>query len=150
VAIPYLLDSLSDRGGIRSIVDALAATRDLALPDDEAAVPFPPAWLREETSVLELRPDDNPRHLMRDEAAILLDRLIVRVARGRGAIDVAIGECLGALSVGDRVLRLGYSGVGDYARERLDVEPRTSHSMARLARELRARPVLREPFTAGR
>ncbi len=124
-----MLDSLSDRGGIRSIVDALAATRDLAMPDDEAAVPFPPAWLREETSVLELRPDDNPRHLMRDEAAILLDRLIVRVARGRGAIDVAIGECLGAL---------------------FDVEPRTSQSMARLARELRARPVLREPFTAGR
>ncbi len=100
-------------------MDALAGTRDLALPDDEAAVPVSPAWLREETSVLELRPDDNPRHLMRDEAAILLDRLIVRVARGRGAIEV-------------------------------DVEPRTSQSMARLARELRARPVLREPFTAGR
>jgi hypothetical protein len=129
-------------------VSALAAAPDVELPG-VAAVPVPPAWLCEETSVLELRPDDDPRHLMREEAAILLDRLLVRVARGRGAIDVAIGECLGALSVGDRVLRLGYSGIGDYAYERLDVQPRTAQAMARLARELRARPLLRAAVHQG-
>lgn len=80
---------------------------------------------------------------------MLLDRLLVRVARGRGAIDVALGECLAALSNGDRVLRLGYSGLGDYARERLDVQPRTAQAMAHLARALRARPLLRDAVHRG-
>src|SRR5574342_817963 len=42
------------------------------------------------------------RGLLRDAAALLLDRLLTPVARGRGALDVAIGEALGALSLGDR------------------------------------------------
>ncbi|MFL5262321.1 MAG: hypothetical protein ACJ79L_07950 [Anaeromyxobacteraceae bacterium] len=57
--------------------------------------------------------------VLRGQAALLLDRLLTRVARCHGAIDVAVGERLAALAVGDRTLRLGFAGVGDYARERL-------------------------------
>jgi hypothetical protein len=56
----------------------------------------------------------------RGEAALVVDRLLVRVARSRGALDVAIGERLAALALGDRTLRLGFASLGDYAREKLD------------------------------
>ena len=121
---------------------ALAAATDLALP-------APPAWLVEECGWLEPPPVDERAYVLRDEAATLLDRLLVRVARGRGAIEVALGEALAALSVGDRALQLGYSSLGDYARERLDVAPRTAQAMVRLARALRERPVLRGAVIAG-
>jgi hypothetical protein len=88
-------------------------------------------------------------HLRRDEAGLLLDGLLVRVARGRGALDVAVGEGLAALAGGDGALRLGYSGIGDYARERLGVKARTAQAMARLARELRDRPLLRAAVWRG-
>jgi hypothetical protein len=84
-----------------------------------------------------------------DEAARLVDWLFARVARGRGALDVAIGEGLHALGQGDRTLRLGYAGVGDYARERLGIPASTAVKMARLARELRERPLLRAAVLAG-
>jgi HNH endonuclease len=58
--------------------------------------------------------------VMRGEAALVVDRLLVRVARSRGALDVAIGERLAALALGDRTLRLGFASLGDYAREKLD------------------------------
>jgi hypothetical protein len=83
------------------------------------------------------------------EAVRVIDALLVRVARGRGALDVAIGEGLAALSVGDRVLRLGYAGVGDYARERLGIAASTAAKMVRLARALRERPLLRAAVRAG-
>src|SRR6266568_3187 len=87
--------------------------------------------------------------VLRDEAAILLDRLLTRVARSRGALDVAVGERLAALAVGDRVLRLGFSGIGDYGRERLGMSGRMAQELARLARELRDRPVLAEAVRNG-
>jgi 5-methylcytosine-specific restriction endonuclease McrA len=93
-------------------------------------------------------PDEIP-HLWREEAAPLVDGLLVRVARGRGALDVAIGEGLAALADGDRALRLGFSGIGDYARERLGIAGRTAQAMARLARGLRDRPVLRQAVRGG-
>src|SRR3954468_12829724 len=84
-----------------------------------------------------------------DEAARLVDWLFARVARGRGALDVAMGEGLHALGQGDRTLRLGYSGIGDYARERLGIAASTAVKMARLARALRERPVLRYAVRSG-
>src|SRR3954468_8414584 len=53
--------------------------------------------------------------VLRSEAGLLLDKLLSRCARGRGALDVAVGEGLAAMAVGDRVVRLGFSGIGDYA-----------------------------------
>ncbi len=60
-------------------------------------------------------------HIDRDEASLLIDGLLSRVARSHGALDVAIGERLAVLAAGDRVLRLGYSSIGDYALERLGI-----------------------------
>jgi hypothetical protein len=109
----------------------------------------PPAALEEAARALEVLTPRERRGVLRDEAALLLDGLLVRVARGRTAIDVALCEGLGALSVGDRLLRLGWSGVGDYARERLGVAARTGQVMARLGRALGERPLLRAAVRSG-
>ena len=79
----------------------------------------------------------------------LLDGLLVRVARGRGAVDVAVGERLGQLQEGERMLRLGYAKLADYGREVLGLAGRTAQAMARLSRELRARPVLAAAVRRG-
>src|SRR5574342_1020215 len=89
------------------------------------------------------------RGLLREEAALLVDRLLAPVARGRGALDLAIGEALGALSLGDRALRLGYASIGNYAREKLGLPPRTAQAMARLSRELHQTPLLRDAVLRG-
>ena len=83
------------------------------------------------------------------DAAVHVDRLLVRVARGHGALDVTLGECLAAMAAGDRVLRLGFAGLGDYAREVLGIEARTALAMARLARELAERPLLQAAVRRG-
>ena len=83
------------------------------------------------------------------EIARLVDAVIVCLARGRGALEVAIGEALDALSVGDRVLQLGYTNIGDYARERLGIAASTAVKMARFAKALRARPLLQAAVRSG-
>ncbi len=112
-----------------------------------------PAWtlgaLAHAAWQLEPPPPHEKKSVLRPEAAHLIDSLLARVARGRGALDIAIGAALARLSEGDRALRLGYSGIGDYARERLGIAGRTAQAMARLARELRERPLLREAVRRG-
>lgn len=80
--------------------------------------------------------------LPRGETSLLVDGLLLRVARGRGAVDLAVGDRLDQLSQGERLLRLGYAKLSDYGREVLGVAGRTTQAMARLSRELRARPLL--------
>ncbi|HZY02966.1 MAG TPA: HNH endonuclease signature motif containing protein, partial [Anaeromyxobacteraceae bacterium] len=92
---------------------------------------------------------DQRRGLFRGEAALLVDRLLTPVARGSGALEVAIGEALGALSVSDRTLQLGYVSIGDYARERLGLGARKAQAMAQLSRELGQTPLLREAVLRG-
>ncbi len=87
--------------------------------------------------------------LRREECAYLLDGLLTRVARARGALDVAIGDLLSDLDQGERVIALGHSGVADYGREVLDVGASTARNLARLARALRERPLLREAVWRG-
>ena len=82
-------------------------------------------------------------------AAVRVDRLLVRVARGHGAVDVALGECLAAVGAGDRTLRLGFAGLADYAREVLGMAGRTALGLARLSRELGERPLLRAAVRRG-
>ena len=84
-----------------------------------------------------------------DEIARLVDTVIVCLAQGRGALDVAIGEALDALSVGDRILQLGYTNIGDYARERFGIAASTAVKMARFAKTLRARPFLQAAVRSG-
>jgi hypothetical protein len=125
---------------------SLAARSDVSASSGPAA---PPAALEEAARALEVVSPRERRSVLRGEAALLLDGLLVRVARGRVALDVALCEGLGALSVGDRLLSLGWSGVGDYARERLGVAARTGQVMARLGRALAERPLLRAAVRSG-
>jgi hypothetical protein len=78
-----------------------------------------------------------------------VDGLLTRVARGRGALDVAIGDGLEQLTRGDRLLRLGYSGLGDFAVARLGMSGGAARRMARLARALHDRPVLLAAVRSG-
>jgi hypothetical protein len=83
------------------------------------------------------------------QVAYLIDKVLAPLSRGRGALEIAIGEGLAALAVGDRVVALGYSNIGDYAREALGINASTAVKMARLARGLRDRPLLREALRSG-
>jgi len=62
---------------------------------------------------------------------------------------VTIGEGLDALNVGRRAMDLSYSNIGDFAREELGINASTATKMARLARRLRDRPLLREAVRRG-
>jgi len=126
------------------------------LPASASSPPSPTAFdpraldaLAVEGWMLELVAPHERSSVERSEAAALLDRLLVRVARGQGALEVALGEALRALSVGDRLLELGYVSVGDYARERLGIGASTARTAAKLAEALRTRPLLRDAVRTG-
>src|SRR5919197_3344896 len=78
-----------------------------------------------------------------------IDALLANVARGHGALDIAIGEHLAALEIGDRVLRLGFVSIRDYAREMHGIPASTAEKMARFARRLRDCPTLRAAVRDG-
>jgi hypothetical protein len=82
--------------------------------------------------------------------AAQLGTLLRNVTAGYGALDVAIGEGLEALNVGRRAMDLRYSNIGDYAREELGINASTATKMARLARKLRERPLVREAVRQGK
>jgi hypothetical protein len=77
------------------------------------------------------------------------EKLLAQCARVQGELDLAIGDGLAALCVGDRLISLGFSNLRDYAREVLDVAERTAEAMAQLSRGLRTRPLLRAAVRAG-
>jgi hypothetical protein len=77
------------------------------------------------------------------------ERALAGLARTEGALDLAIGEGLLALCLGDRLVALGFSCLGDYAREMLGIGERKAQTMAQLARELRTRPLLRAAVRSG-
>jgi HNH endonuclease len=83
------------------------------------------------------------------ELARIVDGLLTCGARGRGAVDVAIGDCLDALSVGERALELGYSNIPDYAREEHGIPASTAVKMMRLSRALRSRSLLHAAVREG-
>ncbi len=81
--------------------------------------------------------------------ALRADKHAVRVARGRGVIDLALGETMHELFKGDRLLQLGYSKQADYMRERMGESPRTMFQCLQLAEGLRERPLLRRAVITG-
>src|SRR5438445_8483843 len=76
--------------------------------------------------------------------------LLRNITAGHCALDVVIGEGLDALNVGRRAMDLSYSNIGDYAREELGINASTATKMARLARRLRERPLVREAVRQGK
>ncbi|HSN90388.1 MAG TPA: HNH endonuclease, partial [Anaeromyxobacteraceae bacterium] len=45
------------------------------------------------------------------------ERILAWASRAQGALDLALGEGLFAMTLGDRLVARGYSCLGDYARE---------------------------------
>jgi hypothetical protein len=85
------------------------------------------------------------------EFSRIVDGVLTNVARGHGALALAIGECLEALAVGDRVFEVGgYCNVPDYARERHGIPASTAVKLLRFSRELRNRPLLRAAVREGK
>ncbi|MGZ6125460.1 MAG: hypothetical protein ACXWLR_10910, partial [Myxococcales bacterium] len=78
-----------------------------------------------------------------------LDALLCNITTGYNALELAIGDGLAALETGRRAMDLGYSNVGDYAREELGVNASTAAKKARLSRTLRDRPLVREALRRG-
>jgi hypothetical protein len=79
----------------------------------------------------------------------VFERVLAQSGRFTAALDLAIGDGLAALTVGDRLIQLGFSCLRDYAREVLDVAERTAESMVQLSRGVRSRPLLRDAVRAG-
>jgi hypothetical protein len=77
-----------------------------------------------------------------------VERGLRQSARIEGAIELAVAGGLLALTAGDRLCRLGLR-LDDYAREVLDLQPRTALKRVRLAEQLRTRPLLRAALLAG-
>lgn len=77
------------------------------------------------------------------------ETVLAQLARVEGALELEIGDGLAALTVGDRLISLGFSNLGDYAREVLGIGERAAQDMARLSRELRSRPLLRAAVRSG-
>jgi len=81
--------------------------------------------------------------------AVALDRQAVGLLRGEGALDLALGRLLLALDREDRLLKLGFARLVDYAREFPGVSWSTVSGWLRLARGLATRPLLRRAVVAG-
>jgi hypothetical protein len=77
------------------------------------------------------------------------ERVLAWAARAEGALDLATGEGLLAMTLGDRLVARGYSCLGDYAREALGLGERHAQTLVQLARELRARPLLGAAVRSG-
>ena len=73
-----------------------------------------------------------------------LDLKALKLARGRPAVDVALGEVFLRLSEGDRLIELGYAKKSDFANEELGLPPRTFFALCELAEGLRERPLLKQ------
>ena len=78
-----------------------------------------------------------------------IDSRAAAVARGRGGIDLALGETLLELSQGNYLMDLGVSKLVDYAYERLGLPKRTFYMLRELATGLRSRPLLRKAVAVG-
>ena len=86
-----------------------------------------------------------------DEATLArsVDALLVRIARGRGALDIAIGERLDVMRTRGHAARLGFSTDGEYVRERHGESPSSAQKLRRFSRALRERPLLCAAVRAG-
>jgi len=91
----------------------------------------------------------------KDEAKLLqemarrMDAVAVRLARGRPAIDLALGEIFLRMAQAGHLETLCFSKKTDFANEALGIPPRTFFSLCELAAGLRDRPLLRQAVLSG-
>jgi len=77
------------------------------------------------------------------------DMELVRLARGGGALRLAVGEGLLALRRRGLDLDLGFSSTGAYALERLGRRPRWADESRRVAERLELLPAIRDAVRSG-
>src|SRR5512133_2479325 len=119
------LDPAAGRVGEAALPRASVAPRsraELAVPARLSLPPCSPAELR--ALVLGGENDSDA-----------CERVLAQVARAQGAVELAIGDGLAALTVGDRLISLGSSSLKDYAREVLGIQERKAQALAQLSRE---------------
>jgi hypothetical protein len=119
-------------------------TAPLVVPPNAADREEPSAFL----SRLEALARSGARFLGAADAAAL-DAVAASCARGSGAHDLALGEGLDLLARTGGDIELGFSGVGDLARERLGLAADHARRLRRDAERLRSRPLLRDAVIAG-
>ena len=78
-----------------------------------------------------------------------LDAVAVRLARGRPAIDLALGEIFLRMAEAGHIEELLFSKKTDFANEALGIPPRTFFSLCELAAGFRDRPLLRQAVLSG-
>jgi len=81
--------------------------------------------------------------------ALRLEHQAVRLRRGDGALELALGETLRRLFDSGKLIELGFARRQDYARETFGVRWRTVLEWLQLAAGLETRPVLRRAVVAG-
>jgi len=78
------------------------------------------------------------------------ERILAQSTRMLRAVELGIGDLLAALTQGDRLGRLGFSNVGDYAENIWKMRRRTAQLAVQLSKGLRERPLLRAGVYAGK
>jgi hypothetical protein len=71
------------------------------------------------------------------------ERNLAQATRMLRAVELGVGDLLAALTEGDRLGRLGFSNVGDYAENLWSMKRRTTQLAVQLSKGLRERPLLR-------
>jgi len=92
-------------------------------------------------------PREGPREAL--HAALRLELQAVRLRRGDGALELALGETLRRLFDSGKLIELGYAKRQDYARESFGARWRSVLEWLQLAAGLQTRPVLRRAVVAG-
>src|SRR5262245_13915333 len=92
---------------------------------------------------------EDGRGLLRDLAALLLDRHLRRLARMRNPADLRLGRLLWHLDRASGFVALGFARLADYAAERLGLPARRARDLVTLARGLEPLPRLAAAFDAG-
>ena len=77
------------------------------------------------------------------------ERALAQGARMARALELGLGALLARLTEGDRLGRLGFSNVGDFAENLLGMRRRTAQVAVQLARGLAERPLLSGAVDAG-
>ena len=137
-----------------SAADASAADRPGAGEDDCRGGPVEVVRLAPGESLVPadlLTPPfrEEGRGLLRDLAALLLDRHLRRLARMRNPVDLRLGRLLWHLDRASGCVTLGFARLADYAAERLGLPARRARDLVTLARGLAPLPCLTAAFEAG-
>src|SRR2546428_11053099 len=94
-------------------------------------------------------PDARSRSFRHDDAALVLDGYLRRLAAQEARCRVVLGR-LGRVFLERRGQHLlGFARLGDYARERLGLSARELQSLASVTERLEALPAIRTAFDAG-